>query len=400
MLFRSQSIPVIGTWAAFLLFDGEFPGTSFIPRLYSIHILLIPGIILALVTVHLMLVWTQKHTQFPGQGRTNDNVVGYPLLPIYMAKAGGFFFVVFGIIALVGGLVTINPIWVFGPFTPDQVSAGSQPDWYIGFLDGALRLMPNWETVVFGWTISWNVFVPAVIVPGILFTGLALYPFIEAWVTKDPRKEINLLDRPRNAPTRTAFGVMAIVFYMLLWVGGANDIIAISFDLSINSIIWFLRAAIFIVPPIAFVVTRRICLGLQRRDRDKLLHGYESGRILRLPHGEFIEVHQPLSDKDLAVITSKVDLPVIEAPQKADADGVRNKRFRIQNLQHKLSSFFYGANIPKPSAAEIEAGQHHAAEAAAVEAAGAAMDAATADDAETILRAALHAEVDGELLHT
>ena len=161
---------------------------------------------------------------------------------------------------------------------------------------------------------------------------------------------------------------MAIVFYAMLWVGGANDIIAISFNLSINAIMWFLRIAIFIIPPIAFVVTRRICLGLQRRDREKLLHGYESGRILRLPHGEFIEVHQPLSDKDLAVITSKVDLPVIEAPQKADADGVRNKRFRIQNLQHKLSSFFYGANIPKASAAEIEAGQHHAAEAAAVEA--------------------------------
>ena len=142
-----QAIPVVGTWTAFLLFGGEFPGTDFIPRLYTVHILLIPGLILGLVTAHLMLVWTQKHTQFPGPGRTNDNVVGYPLLPVYMAKAGGFFFIVFGVIALIGGLVTINPIWVFGPYMPDQVSAGSQPDWYIGFLDGALRIMPNWETV-------------------------------------------------------------------------------------------------------------------------------------------------------------------------------------------------------------------------------------------------------------
>ncbi len=138
-----QAIPVVGTWAAFLLFGGEFPGTDFIPRLYGVHILLIPGLILGLVTAHLMLVWTQKHTQFPGPGRNNDNVVGYPLLPVYMAKAGGFFFIVFGIIALIGGLVTINPIWIFGPYMPDQVSAGSQPDWYIGFLDGALRTMPN-----------------------------------------------------------------------------------------------------------------------------------------------------------------------------------------------------------------------------------------------------------------
>jgi ubiquinol-cytochrome c reductase cytochrome b subunit len=364
-----QAVPVVGTWAAFLLFDGEFPGTEFISRLYGVHILLIPGLILALVTVHLMLVWTQKHTQFPGPGRTNDNVVGYPLLPVYMAKAGGFFFIVFGIIALVGGLVTINPIWIFGPFTPDQVSAGSQPDWYIGFLDGALRVMPNWETVIpgVGWVISWNIFIPALVVPGILFTVLALYPFIEAWVTGD-KKEHNLLDRPRNAPTRTAFGMMAISFYVLLWVGGANDIIAVAFDLSINSIIWFLRVALFVVPPIVFVVTRRTCLGLQRRDQAKLLHGYESGRILRLPHGEFIEVHQPLSVKDMAVITAKTDHEPLPAPERTDAEGVRNKHYRWQSMRHKLSVFFYGANVPKPSMAEIEAGQHHAAHDAALEA--------------------------------
>ncbi len=362
-----QALPLVGTWAAFLVFGGEFPGTSFISMLYGVHILLIPGLILALITVHLMMVWVQKHTQFPGQGRTNDNVVGYPLLPVYMAKAGGFFFIVFGIIALVGGLVTINPIWIFGPFTPDQVSAGSQPDWYIGFLDGALRIMPNIETVFFGNTISWNILVPAVIMPGILFTGLALYPFIEAWVTGDKR-EHNLLDRPRNAPIRTAFGMMAITFYCLLWIGGANDIIATAFDLSINEITWFLRVAIFVLPPIAFVVTKRVCLGLQRRDRDKLLHGYESGRVLRLPHGEFIEVHQPLSPKDLAVITSKTDIEPLPLPEKADSEGVRNKHYRIGAIRHKLSTFFYKDNIAKPTAEEIEAGQHHVSHDAAIEA--------------------------------
>jgi ubiquinol-cytochrome c reductase cytochrome b subunit len=353
-----QATPIVGTWMAFLLFDGEFPGTDFISRLYSVHILLIPGLILAVVSAHLMLVWTQKHTHFPGAGRTNDNVVGYPLMPIYMAKAGGFFFVVFGIIALVGGLVTINPIWLFGPFTPDQVSAGSQPDWYIGFLDGALRVMPNWESVILGYTISWNIMIPAMILPGILFTALAIYPFLEAWATGDNR-EHNLLDRPRNAPIRTAFGMMAITFYCLLWVGGANDIIATAFDLSINSITWFLRVALFVLPPIVFVATKRACLGLQRRDRDKLLHGYESGRVLRLPQGEFIEVHQPLSVTDLAVITSKTDHAPFPEPEKADADGVRNRLYPLQLLRHKVSSFFYGANIAKPSAEEIEAGQHH-----------------------------------------
>ena len=362
-----QSIPVIGTWMAFLLFDGEFPGSDFISRLYGVHILLIPGLILALVTIHLMLVWTQKHTQFPGPGRTNNNVVGYPLMPVYMAKAGGFFFIVFGICTLIAGLVTINPIWLFGPYTPDQVSAGSQPDWYIGWLDGALRIMPNLESYLFGYTISWNILIPAVIMPGIVFTALALYPFLEAWVTGDKR-EHHLLDRPRNTPTRTGIGVMAITFYGLLWIGGGNDIIATSFNLTINSITWFLRITIFVLPPIAFVVTKRICLALQRRDRDKLLHGYETGRVLRLPHGEFIEVHETINYKEMAVITSKSDIAPLPAPVKVDADGVANRKYRIQSLRAKLSNFFYADNITKPTTAEIEAAQHHIDHDAALEA--------------------------------
>jgi len=362
-----QAIPVVGTWGAFLLFGGEFPGTDFISRLYAVHILLIPGLILALVTVHLMLVWTQKHTQFPGPGRTNNNVVGYPLMPVYMAKAGGFFFIVFGITALIGGLVNINPVWIFGPYMPDQVTAGSQPDWYIGWLDGALRLMPNWETVLFGYTISWNIFVPGVIIPGIIFTVLAFYPFIEAWVTGDKRSH-NLLDRPRNAPTRTGLGVMAITFYGLLWIGGGNDIIATTFDLSINAITWTLRISLFVVPPLAYFATKRICLGLQRKDREKLLHGYESGRILRLPHGEFIEVHEPLTVKELAVISAKQDLAPLPAPEKTDANGVKNKRYHLENLRHKLSNFYLALNVPRPSNEEIAAGQEHAAHTAALEA--------------------------------
>lgn len=362
-----QSIPLLGTWLAFFVFGGEYPGGEIISRLYSAHILLVPGLILALITVHLIMVWTQKHTQFPGPGRTNNNVVGYPLLPIYMAKAGGFFFIVFGIVALLSGLVNINPVWIFGPYTPDQVTAGTQPDWYIGWLDGALRLMPNWETVIAGFTISWNVFIPSVVIPGILFTGLAFYPFLEAWATGDKR-EHNLLDRPRNAPVRTGIGVMAIVFYGILWLAGGNDLVATTFDLSINAISWTLRVLLIVAPPLAFIITKRTCLSLQRRDRDKLLHGYESGRILRLPHGEFVEVHQPLNEKELAVISSKPDTAVLPAPEKSDTDGVRNPRYLVHSLQHRLSAFFYGDNIPRPSAAEIEAGQHHVEDQAAVEA--------------------------------
>ena len=170
-----QASPVIGTWFSFLLFDGEFPGTAFIPRLYGIHILLVPGLILGLVTAHLMMVWYQKHTQFPGPGRTNENVVGYPLMPVYMAKAGGFFFVVFGTIVALAGLFQINPIWAYGPYIPDQVTAGSQPDWYVGFLDGALRLMPPIEITQFGHTLSLNLIIPAmVLAPVLLAAGRGL----------------------------------------------------------------------------------------------------------------------------------------------------------------------------------------------------------------------------------
>ncbi len=364
-----QAIPIVGTWAAFLLFDGEFPGVDFMSRIYMAHILLIPGLILALVTVHLMLVWYQKHTQFPGQGRTNENVVGYPLMPIYMAKAGGFFFIVFGIIALLSGLVNINPVWIFGPYTPDQVTAGTQPDWYIGWLDGALRVMPNWETVAFGYTISWNILIPAVIVPGIIFTAMALYPFLEAWATGDKR-EHHLLERPRNAPVRTGIGVMAIVFYSLLWIGGGNDLVATTFDLSINAITWFLRIGLIVLPPLAFIITKRICLGLQRKDREKLLHGYESGRILRLPHGEFIEVHEPLPKAQQAVLASMIEShnAPLPAPAKTDANGVRNKRYRIEKLRSRLSNFYYRDAVAPPTMAEIEAGQAHVAHEAELEA--------------------------------
>src|SRR6266567_4286058 len=219
-----QSIPVVGTYLAMFVFGGEFPGDAFISRLYIVHVLLIPGILLALITVHLMLLWYQKHTQYPGMGRTEHNVVGYRLFPIYTAKAGGFFFIVFGVSVILGAIATINPVWMFGPYTPTQITAGSQPDWYMGFLDGALRLMPNVEFNALGHTLSLNVLIPAVILPGILFTGLGLYPFIEQWVTGDKRDH-NLLDRPRNVPTRTALGTTSIVFYGLLWIGGGNDII-------------------------------------------------------------------------------------------------------------------------------------------------------------------------------
>ncbi len=271
-----------------MLFGGEFPGTVIVGRLYAIHILLIPLLILGLITFHMMMIWYQKHTQFAGPGRTEHNVVGSRLFPVYAAKAGGFFFLVFGVLALLGGLAQINPIWLYGPYDPSQVSAGSQPDWYMGFLDGSTRLMPNWEIHAFAHTLSLNVMLPTVVLPGILFTAMGLYPWLEAWVTKD-RGPHNLLDRPRDKPVRTGIGAASISFYIMLMIAGGNDILATTFSLSVQTITYILRVGVFVVPPLVYVIAKRTCLSLQKGDQELLHHGIESGTIRRLPHGEFVE---------------------------------------------------------------------------------------------------------------
>ena len=351
-----QALPVVGSYLAFFAFGGAFPGEAFIPRIFTVHVLLLPGIFLALITVHLMLVWYQKHTQWPGPGRTEKNVVGYPLMPAYMAKAGGFFFIVFGVTAFLGAVASINPVWLYGPYNPGQVSAGSQPDWYMGWLDGLVRMAPPLESYIFGYTISWNILIPGLIIPGILFTGMALYPFIESWITGDKR-EHHLLDRPRNVPNRTALGAMSLTFMLVALINGGNDIIATTFDLSINQVMWFSRIAIFILPPIAFVITKRICLSLQRADRELVLHGRETGRLLMLPHGEFVEVHEPISPELAWKLTAHEQAPALEL-EDTDANGVR----RAGGLKNKLRKRLNQSNaesIAKPTLTELKEIEHH-----------------------------------------
>jgi len=351
-----QALPVVGSYLSFFAFGGAFPGEAFIPRIYTVHVLLLPGAFLALITVHLMLVWYQKHTQYPGPGRTEKNVVGYPLLPVYMAKAGGFFFIVFGVTAFLGAVASINPIWLYGPYTPAQVSAGSQPDWYMGWLDGLVRMSPPLESYIFGYTISWNILIPGLIVPGILFTGMALYPFIESWITGDKR-EHHLLDRPRNAPNRTALGVMSLTFMLVALINGGNDIIAVTFDLSINQIMWFSRIAIFVLPPIAFVITKRLCLSLQRADRELVLHGRETGRLVMMPHGEFVEVHEPISAEKAWILTQHEQMPALDL-EDYDVSGVRRPKALKNKLRARMSKA-HAVSIPKATAEDLKQIENH-----------------------------------------
>jgi ubiquinol-cytochrome c reductase cytochrome b subunit len=353
-----RSIPVVGTYISFFVFGGEFPGNDFIPRLYTVHVLLIPGLLLGLITAHMLLLVYHKHTHWPGPGRTENNVVGFPLLPVYAAKAGGFFFIVFGVTALMGGLMQINPIWMYGPYNPSEVTAGSQPDWYMGWLEGGLRIMPPWETHIWGFTFSWNVFVPGIILMGLLFTVLALYPFIEQWVTGDKR-EHHLLQRPRNAPTRTAFGVAGITAYGLLWAAGGNDLIAAEFGVSLNAITWFMRFAVFVGPVIAFVIARRWALSLQRHDREMLLHGYETGVITRSPDGAYSELHSPIDPERAYTITTHERPQVVQLEAAEDAGGVRAPSRGRRRVRARLSTFWFGDDVQKPTRDELEAAHSH-----------------------------------------
>jgi ubiquinol-cytochrome c reductase cytochrome b subunit len=348
-----KGIPFIGTSFSSLLFGGEFPGESIVARLYSLHIMIVPALILVFVAIHLFMVVIHKHTHYSGPGKRDDNVVGYPLMPVYVAKAGGFFFIVFGVIALVAATVTINPVWNYGGYDPSPVSAGTQPDWYIGWLDGALRLAPtHLEFMIVGNTLSLNILIPLVV--GLLFLAIvAAYPFVEAWVTGDKR-EHHVLDRPRNAPTRTGIGVAGVTFYAVLWAGAATDLIATNFKMSLNQVLTSMQIMLIVLPVLAYFVTKRTCLSLQRKDREIVLHGRETGRIVRMPHGEYIEIHEPLDEYEAwKLIDFKDYAPTLARP---NAKGKITIRARIRSA---LSKVYFEDRVAPVNALELKAAQEH-----------------------------------------
>jgi ubiquinol-cytochrome c reductase cytochrome b subunit len=298
-------MPVIGTWLHWALFGGDFPcgGVGYqcaqdgywLPRMYALHILIIPGIILALIGIHLAMLWFQKHTQFPGPGRTETNVVGVRVMPVFAVKSGAFFAMITGVTGLMGGLLQINPIWQLGPYKPSHVSAGSQPDFYMMWTEGLARIWPAWELYFLGHTVPAAVSVALIM--GLVFVLLIVYPWIEKKFTGDDAHH-NLLQRPRDAPVRTAIGAMAIAFYMVLTLSAMNDVIALKFHISLNATTWIGRIGMVVLPAIVYYIAYRWAVGLQRSDRAVLEHGIETGIIKRLPHGAYIELHQPLGPVD------------------------------------------------------------------------------------------------------
>jgi ubiquinol-cytochrome c reductase cytochrome b subunit len=264
------SIPVAGTRLMLWIFGAGFPGHEIIPRAYWLHVAVLPAMMIALLAV----LWRR--------GR-----------PAVTSASVAMFWLTCATLALLGTFAQINPVWLAGPYEPGSISAGVVPGWYLGFVDGALRIMPAWEISVAGHPLALDVLVPAVLMPGAFFTALAAYPLLDRRLTGD-RAAGQFLDRPREAATRTAIGSAGITCYGLLWAAAANDEIADHAHLSLFAVVWFFRVAVLAGPVLAFAVTRRLCLGLTARDRDEAGHGRETGRIVMDPAGGYREIREPV----------------------------------------------------------------------------------------------------------
>ncbi|MCH0539699.1 ubiquinol-cytochrome c reductase cytochrome b subunit [Streptomyces sp. MUM 203J] len=340
------SIPVVGTYLGFFVWGGPFPGEVLLPRLYIVHVLFVPGLLVAIITVHILLVVYLKHTHWPGRGRSNRDAVGMPMFPQFTAKTVGLSLMVFGIMALMGAVAQINPVWNFGPYRADQISTDVQPDWYVGFLEGALRLMPPWETVVAGHTFMWNVLIPAVVLPGVLFTGLFLYPHLERWLTggDEGLREHHLCDRPRDHATRTGLGVAGVVAYAVLLAAGGNDVMALVFRVSVESLTWTFRVLLVVGPVVAFLVTKRVCLALQAHDRRLLADGEETGTVVQDPDGGMAEPHEPVDAERRGRMLVRDMATPLPGP---GADAPLPRRLRA-----RLSAWYCGGRVELPATTE------------------------------------------------
>ena len=261
------SVPLVGSWLAFLVFGGEFPAAEIIPRLFVTHVLLVPAAIVALLSVHLAIVWRQKHTDFPGPKRLESNVVGSKLWPTYAVKSVGLFFITGAVLFALGGLVQINPVWLYGPFRVQQVTSPAQPDWWMGWVEGALRLMPAWELRAFGFELP-NPFFPAVLLPGVTFMLLYAWPFLEARFTKD-REPHHILDLARDHPVRTALGSATLCFYVVLFFAASNDLVAIWLQVPVERVTLIYQLLLIALPPIVGYTTFRLmrALAFSRAER-------------------------------------------------------------------------------------------------------------------------------------
>jgi ubiquinol-cytochrome c reductase cytochrome b subunit len=297
------AVPLIGTPIASFLFGGSFPGTI-IESIYPIHVGVVPVLLVALLVARATLAW-----QLPGQRRTERQDVPWVRdvpLPRVVPRVLGLLCITGAVVVLAGALVTVAPVWEAGPSDPGNATAGSQPDWYTGFLDGALRLVPpGWELQIAGATLTLALLVPLAVV-GLFVAGVVAIPMLEDRVLRDRRHHLRV-ERPRDTPWRTALAASAVTFFCVLWGAGSADVIALVFHLALEHVLLAFQVAVFVAPVLAYVLARRLCADLRARDRDVLEHGVESGRIVRLAGGGYVEMHRELDAEERAVLASALD---------------------------------------------------------------------------------------------
>ena len=345
------AIPIVGTYLSSFIFGGPYPGDDVISRLHLVHVFLVPALLVGLLAAHVILVRRQRHTQWGGRGTPDPSVVGSPYFP-HTARAGGLMLMVFGVIVLMAATLQINPVWLRGPYDPSQVGAGSQPDWYMAFLDGALRLMPPWEIDVLGYELTLSVLIPVVLLPAVLLGALAIYPWIEEKITGTDGHQ-HILDRPRTVPARTGLGAAFIAFYLVLWIAGGNDILASTIGVPVNWVTRFLQISIIVLPPLAYTITIRVCLGLQQRDLAKAVHGWDTGITVVSPRGEFAAVHLPVSPDDAYTLTQRGRKAPFEPGPQLDENGIPAPRQRWARLRARLAKAYVGDVVDQRSADEI-----------------------------------------------
>jgi ubiquinol-cytochrome c reductase cytochrome b subunit len=262
------SIPIIGGPVGLLLWGAPYPGDpSFESRMFIAHVLLIPAVLAVLLTVHLVLVASRHHTQFRGRlGQTQRRLVGVPTFPGQTPRSLGLMSAVAALLFTLGGLVQINPIWLWGPYETALGTNGAQPDWYLGWLIGGLRLMPGFDVTIGSYTLVPNPFWGGLLFPTVVFLVLMAFPWIERRVTGDRRRH-NLLDRPRDAPGRTAFGVAFFAWVALVFIAGGVDRSTVFFGLSYTAQVWVFRGLVWLLPILLFLVVRRWCRALQAAEK-------------------------------------------------------------------------------------------------------------------------------------
>ena|SRR5579884_1783367 len=278
------AIPGIGAQVGYLIWGGPFPGSSsFFPRLELFHILLVPLLLIVLISVHLAMIMRQHHSQFPGPGRRERNVVGTPMWPAYAFRSLGLMFAVAAVIFLLGGLVQINPIWQWGPYHTYLSENGAQPDWYVGWLIGGMRLMPNYEAAIGDYTLIPNPFWGGVLFPLFVFGLLFALPSLERRFTRDHRRH-DLLFRPRDRPTHTGLMAAFLSWVLVIFAVGAADRVFYRLHISYAGMIHFWRAGVWVLPIVVFFVTRNICRAL-RSERRHPLRAWQGAVVMRRADG-------------------------------------------------------------------------------------------------------------------